>query len=117
MSTAEPRRVERLPRRPNPPGSIYIGPGSEFAMPWPIGPARAVTTMPRAIWLYGLLIDPAARVGLPSIPTEVTRWDAKFKLVRLRLHVLRGHDLSCYCRLGAACHGDALLRVANRGEL
>lgn len=28
---------------------------------------------------------------------------------------LRGKDLACWCPVGAACHGDALLEIANAG--
>jgi hypothetical protein len=26
---------------------------------------------------------------------------------------LRGHDLCCWCQIGAPCHGDVLLEIAN----
>lgn len=28
-------------------------------------------------------------------------------------HYLRGWNLACYCDIGAPCHGDSLLKVAN----
>lgn len=30
------------------------------------------------------------------------------------LHVLRGKNLACWCKLGAPCHADVLLELANR---
>lgn len=32
------------------------------------------------------------------------------------LHLLRGHDLCCWCKPGQPCHADVLLRLANEGE-
>ena len=32
---------------------------------------------------------------------------------RANLHLLRGHDLACWCKLGSPCHRDVLLRYAN----
>lgn len=29
---------------------------------------------------------------------------------------LRGHDLCCWCKPGAPCHADVLLRIANEGD-
>lgn len=29
---------------------------------------------------------------------------------------LRGKDLACWCKLGAPCHADVLLELANAGE-
>lgn len=33
--------------------------------------------------------------------------------VLVRLHLLRGHDLACWCPLEGACHADVLLELAN----
>ena len=27
---------------------------------------------------------------------------------------LKGHNLACWCRIGSPCHGDVLLKIANR---
>ena len=34
----------------------------------------------------------------------------------LDLEELRGKDLMCWCKVGASCHGDVLLEMANRPE-
>lgn len=39
--------------------------------------------------------------------------DERAKWMRANLHLLRGHDLACWCELGEACHADVLLRLAN----
>jgi hypothetical protein len=41
-----------------------------------------------------------------------------WKLYRCRLDfaVLRGKDLGCWCRPGAACHADVLIELANVGR-
>lgn len=33
---------------------------------------------------------------------------------RISAHVLRGHDLYCWCRVGEPCHGETLLNFANK---
>jgi hypothetical protein len=33
--------------------------------------------------------------------------------VASHLDEIRGRDLACWCRIGNACHGDTLLRIAN----
>jgi len=35
--------------------------------------------------------------------------------MRANLHLLRGHDLARWCKLGEHCHADVLLRLANGG--
>lgn len=45
-----------------------------------------------------------------------TRWlsHQAALLEAARTH-LAGHDLACWCPLGAPCHADVLLTVLNRG--
>lgn len=42
---------------------------------------------------------------------------ARRKLILANLDQLRGHDLCCWCKLGAPCHADVLLRLANGGAV
>lgn len=50
----------------------------------------------------------ACLAGDPESPHE-----DRFQIMRHRLHQLRGQHLACWCALGAPCHGDVLLRMAN----
>lgn len=38
---------------------------------------------------------------------------ARSEKMRAAIEELRGKDLGCFCPLGAVCHGDVLLRLAN----
>ncbi len=49
------------------------------------------------------LSDAGGRFGMP---------DRRAKLLA-RLPELRGKDLACWCKAGAACHADVLLELAN----
>ena len=37
----------------------------------------------------------------------------RIEWMRDHLHLLRGHDLACYCPLDQPCHADVLLELAN----
>ncbi len=36
--------------------------------------------------------------------------------MRAHLHELRGHNLACWCKMGAPCHADVLLQLASAGS-
>jgi hypothetical protein len=59
--------------------------------------AVAVPTAEVAVALFSLYLDTAG--------------GAKFAEAAQR--ELRGKNLACWCKQGAACHGDVLLRIAN----
>lgn len=42
--------------------------------------------------------------------------EAKRAVVLSEISGLRGKNLACWCPLGAPCHADALLELANAGE-
>lgn len=49
---------------------------------------------------------------------DVLEWYEKWLRVQIKrqpdfLEPLRGKDLACFCKEGAPCHGDVLLRMAN----
>jgi hypothetical protein len=41
--------------------------------------------------------------------------DPHARWMRANLHLLRGRDLACWCKLDEPCHADVLLRLANGG--
>lgn len=41
----------------------------------------------------------------------------EFPAVRTEMEQLRGKDIACYCNAGEPCHGDVLLKMANRTEI
>lgn len=70
-----------------PPGSVYIGRGSPWGNPFKIG-------------THGDRAEVIRRFEVETLP-------------RLDLEPLRGKHLVCFCA-PAACHGDILLREANK---
>ena len=38
----------------------------------------------------------------------------KRKIILDSLHEIRGKDLACFCKEGEPCHGDVLIKIANR---
>ena len=76
---------------------IYIGRGSPWGNPYPIGKDG---TRAEVIKKYRAWITSDDRVAVA---------------LRRNLRVLRGHRLICYCA-PAACHGDVLAELAD-GEV
>lgn len=95
-----PQRIQR--RRVKgwkmPEGAIYVGRPTKWGNPFRRGegddPQWAVSDYEQ--WLM-----------------EETAGD-KIRLAATR--ELRGHDLCCWCKPGAPCHADVLLRIANEGN-
>lgn len=72
--------------------------------PYPDGDPRELQRPATAEDVVGLFGDLLA--GLLVVPG--LRFDPR------DLSELRGRHLACWCRVGAACHGDLLLEAANR---
>ena len=56
-----------------------------------------------------------------SDPSETSHWIGPESLTaRARvldnIDALRGKNLACWCKLGAPCHADVLLEIANQGD-
>jgi hypothetical protein len=60
--------------------------------------------------LYRALLAGLIRVGRDP---DVATLQAVREHVDRHGHELRGKNLACWCRLGAPCHGDVLLRLVN----
>jgi hypothetical protein len=96
-----PKRVQ-LSRRKGyrrPDGVVYVGRPSKWGNPHRIGEDDNGTphTPETAVAAY--------RYGLVEGYLDVT-------VEAVRKH-LRGKDLGCWCELGAPCHADVLLEIAN----
>lgn len=66
-------------------------------------------------WLIGYSIMADLR---PTCADQNARpfWQhmaARRLTVHAHLHMLRGHDLACWCKPDAPCHADVLLAIAN----
>ena len=102
-----PQRYQRRRRagaRPPPAGTVYVG-RSRKDWPGPWGnPFRLQHTHRR--WKSAQLAEVAVLLYEAAYAD-----DAAFQArVRAALH---GKNLSCWCPLGAPCHGDVLLAWAN----
>ena len=77
---------------------IYIGRPSKWGNPY-----KVASNAPREVFEHA-----------------VDRYRSDLVAGKLRFTVddvvseLRGHDLACWCRPGAACHGEVLLEIANQ---
>jgi len=83
-----------------PPNEIYVGWGSSWENRFKVGAwsntlGRTIETKEDAIDLYRRLV-----------------WSQPHMAYWARQQ-LRGHDLTCWCRIGEPCEGDVLLEIAN----
>lgn len=109
-----------------PPGAIYVGRPSVWGNPFGFVARTAGVNL--ALALYRELVHGCWNPTL--IPKDWPNWyvhdvfEAHHAWVaRLGEHPserarveLRGHDLACWCPLGAPCHRTILLDIANRCE-
>lgn len=94
-----PKRIQlkRLKGWRKPEGSVVVTRSSRYGNPFKIGdPNTDGTPMSRE--------DVCQRFEAEALP-RISREDMEF---------LRGRDVVCFCRLEDMCHGDILLRHANK---
>ena len=87
-----------------PEGAIYVGRGKGQRWGNPYLPVdgdvqSAVNAFEKELLWY--------LSGVGCDPTHTAK-------VREGLELLRGHDLVCWCAEGRVCHGDVLLRLADK---
>lgn len=92
---AEPKRIQRRRTRGwrLPAGAICVDRSTHWGNPFNTGDAAADVASHRD-WLEGCI--ERGTIDLAELQAE-----------------LGGHDLACFCREGARCHGDTLLELAN----
>ncbi len=81
----------------NPPGAVVVTWGGHFGNPFRVGDV----SVPDAATAVRLFED-----WLLHSDDHRAQW------MRDNLHLLRGHDLACWCRLDQPCHPDVLLRAS-----
>ena len=88
---SSPRRIQlrRTAGWRKPPGAVVVSRPSRWGNPFPVGPDRSAA---EAVARYRRWIEPQV--------DEVRA-------------ALAGRDLCCWCPLGAPCHADVLLELAN----
>lgn len=84
-----------------PPNTVKVDRSTKFGNPFPVG---------EKLWAEcGILIEPPLAVALFK-----TYLPFRNQLVATIKKELRGKNLACWCKIGAPCHGDVLLEIANR---
>ena len=91
-------------------------------------PENTVKVTRPGIWGNPFIVNPKARVGarsnaymcVPTVEDAVACYREMFNnegptadALRSKLHELRGKNLACFCKIGAPCHADVLLELAN----
>lgn len=103
-----PPRLRYFRNRPLPDGAVYVGRptkwGNPFKIgePWPPGDPRELqhpATREDVLEAFDEYID-GRLIQKPPTRDQITT-------------ELRGKPLACWCPLGAACHADKLLEIAN----
>jgi hypothetical protein len=90
--------MKRMKGWRKPANTVYVGRPTKWGNPYRMGPdTDARTSVARyREWLSGkrrLDIDPPTKAEIKT--------------------ALRGKNLACWCKAGAPCHGDILLKIAN----
>lgn len=123
-----PRRVQRTRTKGGgmPPGAVYVGRPSKWGNPFMI----RRDSRERA-WIIEYA-DPDGSGGFATRGKETKAATAALAVMMYReclvtCHLavtvedvrreIRGKDLACWCKPGAACHADVLLEVANAPEV
>lgn len=92
-----------------PEGAVYVGRPTIWGNLWQVGLARCGCRS------AGECNHNSFRVETAAEAVELYRqWITQGTLRRQFLHLLRGHDLCCWCPLDQPCHADVLLELANR---
>lgn len=92
-----------------PPGAVSVCRPGRWGNPFPVGkPAKDVPLE------YRGHVCKTAREAV----SMYLKWVKKYGLpLQCDLAEIEGRDLMCWCSEGSACHGDALLEMANMGGI
>ncbi len=109
MPDDPPRRIQRKRTKGwrMPEGAVYVGRPTRWANPYRAGlqwtPSGERNATPEeAVRCYVTWLRHEMYMDCTVLPSLVAE--------------LRGHDLACWCPLGAPCHADVLLELANRED-
>lgn len=111
-----------------PPGCVVVSRPSKFGNPFTVAGAREAG--------YGARHNPdGSRASAEQSDMMLAEWavtlfrqwlagrdlagqhnPARRKNLLDALPSLRGQDLACWCKIGAPCHADVLIELANRDE-
>ncbi len=108
-----PKRIQRKRQRGwrMPDGAIYVGRPTKWGNVWQLRRDS-----------FGWMVQDTVRNWYPSSERVARRFAVwkfrkwmrgEFAQRRLAVKDLRGKDLACWCKIGAPCHADVLLELAN----
>lgn len=96
-----------------PAGAVYVGRPSKWGNPW--SPANS-THITMARGLKANAIESTRPMTLAecveAYRVSIMRREFGYGVDEIRAE-LAGRDLACWCELGAPCHADVLLELAN----
>jgi hypothetical protein len=102
-----PKRIQRKRTKGwrMPEGAVYVGRGSKWGNPYPVG---------KGLWTPTGWVAEASHEDAVASFTDDIRWGAcdvpEPEEIRAEL---AGKDLACWCPLDQPCHADVLLELAN----
>lgn len=98
MSAPKRVRRSRAAGARMPADAVYVGRPGKWGNPWAVGDKKLdgeIMAAPEAVEKYRFWVTSQIEAGT------------------LDVEELRGRDLACWCVLGAPCHADVLLSLAN----
>ncbi len=107
MSAPVPVRIQlhRTKGWRMPPNTVSVARPGRWGNPYKEG----ITPGNYASWFRA---DVTMEMGHEA-PSEDHPWSRHLHWIAHNLHVLRGHNLACFCPLDQPCHADVLLELAS----
>ncbi|MBT4177737.1 MAG: DUF4326 domain-containing protein [Candidatus Marinimicrobia bacterium] len=99
-----PERIQRKRSKgwKMPPNTVYVGRGSKFGNPFKITEDRDAREVVSAFEIW-LTVD-GVHAGIPEKKVAILD----------NIEKLKGKNLACWCKIGAPCHADVLLKLVNK---
>ena len=92
-----------------PANTVKVARPSAYGNPWHVG---IDGDAPQCVDAFRCLLAAHAISAWPRDPTEQIR-ARHFPFNDTIAAALRGKNLACWCKIGAPCHADVLLEIAN----
>jgi hypothetical protein len=108
----KPKRIQR--RRSKgwkmPPNTVIVSRPTKWGNPFLVHPKQK----PGRLWACGLYQSvPTAEDAVECYRLMMESPGETAEALRRALPELRGRNLACFCKIGAPCHADVLLELAN----
>lgn len=122
-----PKRIQRQRTKGwrMPPNTISVTRPGKHGNPFAVGgyymrgdPSGATGNLPRMRYTRTVKKLADSRYTLIETAAQAVEWYEWYRSVSplsaVEIDELRGKNLACWCRVGLPCHGDVLLRMANK---